>query len=74
MIRKSWLAGLLLAVACASGSAAQEKKITLAVPGIPPVFLAWARIALGAAALLTVVPWRDVARALRRHQSETRAR
>ena len=33
--------------------------------GIPPVFLAWARIALGAAALLTVVPWRDVARALR---------
>ena len=33
--------------------------------GLPPVFLAWARIALGAAALLTVVPWRDVARALR---------
>jgi drug/metabolite transporter (DMT)-like permease len=34
--------------------------------GIPPVFLAWARIALGAAALLAVVPWRDVARLLRR--------
>lgn len=33
--------------------------------GVPPVFLAWARIALGAAALLTVAPWRDVARALR---------
>jgi drug/metabolite transporter (DMT)-like permease len=33
--------------------------------GVPPVFLAWARIALGAAALLMVVPWRDVARALR---------
>lgn len=33
--------------------------------GMPPVFLAWARIALGAAALLTIVPWRAVASALR---------
>jgi drug/metabolite transporter (DMT)-like permease len=33
--------------------------------GLPPVFLAWARIALGAAALLAVVPWREVARAAR---------
>lgn len=34
--------------------------------GVPPVFLAWARIALGAAALLAVVRWRDVGRALHR--------
>ena len=38
MLRKSWLASLVLAAACAAGSAAQERKITLAVPGIPPVF------------------------------------
>jgi len=37
MIGKSWIAGLALA-AFAAAAPAQEKKITLAVPGIPPVF------------------------------------
>jgi len=37
MIGKSWIAGLALAT-FASVASAQEKKITLAVPGIPPVF------------------------------------
>src|SRR5262245_66613775 len=38
MLRKLWLVALLVSAAWTSGAPAQDKKITLAVPGIPPVF------------------------------------